>query len=183
MAIALYCSSRGHRRGPRPLKIESSQVAGHIHSFADEKQSRHRPRLHRLRIQPVSIHPAGCHLGLLEAFRACRLKLPAADSAFYSFERRVRPTRGGTHLGQMRRESLRQNLSQCLFEGSVIPPRSAQQRGSSSFHSRSFRLQSRRGWPHPDASMTKPARPPVRSTPDASRAASRGTAAPGLPGP
>ena len=80
-------------RRPGPLKVESAEVPGHVHDFADEKQARHFAALHRLRGQLIGADAARGDLGFLKAFRARGGDLPLVRAALQIFKAGVRPLR------------------------------------------------------------------------------------------
>ena len=61
---------------PGPLKIESTQVAGHINHLADEIQARHFFRRHRGGRKLVGIHASQCDLSGAITLGAVGVKHP-----------------------------------------------------------------------------------------------------------
>src|SRR5262245_22488878 len=66
----LYNLPCGKPRCPRPLKIETPELAGNIHDLTDEIQSTNRLHLHRLRRQFACVDSTSRHLSLLVSFSA-----------------------------------------------------------------------------------------------------------------
>src|SRR5205823_4711757 len=61
-------TASGSAGSPRPLEVESAEMPGYIHDFADEVQSRNRAALHAPGGEFVGVHAAGGHFSLLVSF-------------------------------------------------------------------------------------------------------------------
>src|SRR5215472_5994771 len=99
-------------RCPRPLEVESANVAGHIDNFADEEQARNLARLHRFGRKFVGIDTTRSHLGLLEAFGSFRCDGPRMQSLLKIAQPRICPRGGRMKLCPPVREAGRKNFSQ-----------------------------------------------------------------------
>src|ERR1019366_663101 len=88
---SLHCSSGRRARGPRPLKIETPELAGHVENFADEKQARDLEAFHRFGRKFVSVDSARGYFGFLIAFGSHRCDGPHMRLQLEIRQRGVRP--------------------------------------------------------------------------------------------
>ncbi len=89
--VSLQRSARRRTRCPRPLKIETAEVSGHVDDFANEEQARNFAAPHRLRRKFVGVDPATSDFSFLETFGSGWCDDPRMRLLFEICQRAIRP--------------------------------------------------------------------------------------------
>ena len=110
--LLLDGSAGSYCRGPGPLEVEATKVAGDVDYFADKIEAGDGACFHGAGLNPFSVYTSYGHFCFGEAFRAGRIKRPGVQAALASFKCCIRPPCGCSDLSQMLGEALRKSLTQ-----------------------------------------------------------------------
>ena len=102
-----HCIPGGESGRPRPLKIESAEVPGHVHHLADKKQPRNIPALHCLGRKLIRVHPARRDLRFVVPFGTGRRHRPSVRALLQFADALIRPARAARSVRSSDRPDVR----------------------------------------------------------------------------
>src|SRR3954470_3749795 len=123
-AVAIDVLSDGAGGGksgsPRPLKVETAEMARHVNRFSDEEETGVVACFHSSGVEAGSIDSASGDFGFFEPLSAGGVEAPVMQAALGRFDGGVGPALWSGNIGEMGGEALRPGRGQRVAEGEAI---------------------------------------------------------------